>query len=74
MSKAATLSTTIDSEIKEALTSYCKRHGLKIRYFIEQALVEHMEDFIDLEAYQERKNEETVDFEDILAQRNKKRK
>lgn len=74
MSKTATISTIIDSDIKAALTAYCKRHGLKIRYFIEQALVEHMEDFIDLEAYQERKNEETVDFEDVLARRNKKGK
>jgi hypothetical protein len=67
MSETATLSTVIDAEVKEAITAFCKRRGIKLRYLIEQALVEQLEDEIDLEAYRERRNEETVPFDKILA-------
>ncbi len=37
MSETATLSTVIDVRVKEAITSLCKRRGIKLRYLIEQA-------------------------------------
>ena len=43
-----------------------KKRGTKLRYSIEQALIDLMEDKFDLEAYNERRNEETIPFEDIL--------
>ncbi len=67
MSETSTLSTVIDSRVKEAITNFCKRRGIKLRYLIEQALVEQLEDEIDLEAYRARRNEETVPFDQILA-------
>lgn len=67
MSETATLSTVIDARVKDALVSFCKRRGIKLRYLIEQALVEQLEDEIDLEAYHARRNEETVSLEDVLA-------
>lgn len=67
MSETATLSTIIDARVKDALVSYCKRRGIKLRYMIEQALVEQLEDEIDLEAYHARRNEETVSLEEVLA-------
>lgn len=73
MSETATLSTIIDARVKEAITLYCKERGIKLRYLIEQALVEQIEDEIDLEAYRNRRSEKTVSFEDVLA-RSKKRK
>lgn len=73
MSETATLSTVIDSRVKEALVSFCKRRGIKLRYMIEQALIEQLEDEIDLEAYEARKNEETVSLEEVLAGRLRKR-
>lgn len=63
----ATLSTVIDSRVKDAITSFCKRRGIKLRYLIEQALIEQLEDESDLEAYRERRNEETVPMDTILA-------
>lgn len=72
MNKTAPLSTIIDAEVKRAVTEYCRRRGLKLRYFIEQALVEQIEDAIDLDAYHERRDEELVDFEEILDSRDKK--
>lgn len=68
MSETATLSTIIDARVKDALVSFCKRRGLKLRYMIEQAVIEQLEDEIDLEAYHARKNEETIPFEKILAE------
>lgn len=67
MSNDTTLSTIIDFDIKEALVTFCKQNGLKLRYFIEQALVEKLEDEIDIRAYNKRKNEETFSLEEVLA-------
>lgn len=64
-----TLSTIIDAQVKEAITSYCKKRGIKLRYLIEQALIEQLEDEIDLEAYRVRRNEETIPLEKILTKR-----
>ena len=72
MSQTSTLSTIIDAQVKEAVTEFCKRRGIKLRYLVEQALVEQLEDEIDLEAYRTRRNEETVPLEQILKGRKKK--
>lgn len=72
MTKTATLSTMLDADVKEAATQFCKRRGLKLRSFVEQALVEQLEDEIDLEAYHARRSEETIPLEDVLAGRKKR--
>ena len=69
MAKTAPLSTVIDARVKRALSHYCKRNGLKLAYVIERAIVEQLEDEIDLESYLERKDEETFSLEDVLAAR-----
>mgnify|MGYP001792430464 CR=1 FL=1 len=74
MSETATLSTVIDVRVKDAITSFCKRRGIKLRYMIEQALIEQLEDEIDLEAYHARRNEETVSLEEVLAGLGKRKK
>jgi len=43
MDDTSPLSTIIDTQVKEAVTEYCKSHGIKIRYFIERALVERLD-------------------------------
>lgn len=69
-----TLSTIIDSRVKDAVTELCRRRGIKMRYLIEKALVEQLEDEIDLEAYEARRNEETYSLEEILAGTAKKKR
>ena len=66
-----TLSTVIDLEVKRAATLYCKQHGMKLQYLVEKALIEQLEDSIDLQAYREREKEPTTSLEDILAARKK---
>jgi hypothetical protein len=71
MNETATLSTVIDVRVKDAITSFCKRRGIKLRYLVEQALIEQLEDEIDLEAFRDRRNEDTVPFEKVLAKMKK---
>ena len=68
-SATATLSTVIDARVKRALSLYCKRKGLKVRYVVEEALIEQLEDEIDLQAYYASKDEGLISLEDVLADR-----
>lgn len=74
MSEMTTLSTLISSQVKNATVLFCKRRGLKLRHFIEQALIEQLEDEMDLEAYRQRRNEETLPLETILSGRRQKKR
>lgn len=73
MSETATLSTIIDARVKDAVTEFCKRRGIKMRYLIEQALIEQLEDEIDIEAFRTRRNEETFALDEVLADLRKKK-
>lgn len=66
MSKQATLSTNIDFELKEALSAFCKKKGLKIQSVVEEAIREQLEDEIDLTSYHERKNEEEISLSQVI--------
>jgi len=66
MAKQTTLSTNIDSELKEALTIFCKKKGLKIQSVVENAIREQLEDEIDFASYQERKSEEEISLAAVL--------
>lgn len=70
---AVPISTTISEEVKRAASAYCRKHGLKLGYFIERALVEQLEDEIDREAYLARRNEPTVSLDSILRARTKRK-
>jgi hypothetical protein len=67
MKRTATLSTVIDADVKRAVTLFCKRRGLKLQYLVEKALVEQLEDEIDLDAYTERSEEPTVSLEKVMS-------
>ena len=66
MEKLSTLSTSIDSDLKKALSAFCKKRGLKIQSVVENAIREQLEDEIDLASYNERKNEEEISLANIL--------
>jgi hypothetical protein len=66
MAKQATLSTSIDLDLKKALSIFCKKHGLKIQSVVENAIREQLEDEIDLASYRERKDEEEVSLAAVL--------
>ncbi|MBJ00706.1 MAG: hypothetical protein CME67_05690 [Halobacteriovoraceae bacterium] len=66
MSKLETISLKLDTQTKEALTTYCHRKGLKIQHFIESAIIEKLEEIVDLEAYHQRKDEEVISLDMLL--------
>lgn len=67
-----TLSTVISTEIKDAITEYCKKKGMKLRYLIENALIEQIEDEMDLQSFKERRNEELFSLENVIKAAKKK--
>lgn len=73
MAKDATLSTLIDAGVKEAVTRFCRERGLKLRYLIEAALVEQLEDAADLEAYHSRQHEQKISLAKAVNKIKKKR-
>lgn len=60
------LSTIISKPIKDAVTVFCKKNGLKLKNFIEEALLERLEEQMDIEDIKSRKKEPTVSFEQIF--------
>lgn len=66
MGKLVSLTTNINAELKKALTLHCQRNGLKIQSFIEMAILEQLEDEIDLQAVRDRKNEDEISLADVL--------
>ena len=66
MPREATLSTEIDPAVKRALALYSKKHGLKIRFVVEQAIVDLIEDESDLAAWRQRRDEPTLPWAEVL--------
>jgi hypothetical protein len=66
MSRLVTLSTSIEADLKNALTVFCKKRGLKIQSVVENAIREQLEDEMDLASYDERKNEEEISLATVL--------
>ena len=71
MKRTAILSTVIDADVKRAATLYCKKNGMKLQFLVEKAIIEQLEDAIDLEAYYARKSEPTTSLEEILSPKKK---
>lgn len=61
-------STTIHPELKKAANLFCKKRGLKLQHLVEEALLDYLEDEMDLEACRERMNEESIPLESLLKQ------
>ncbi len=66
MARDATLSTAIDPVVKRALALYSKKHGLKLRFVVERAIVELIEDESDLAVWRRRRDEPIVTWADVM--------
>jgi hypothetical protein len=66
MAREATLSTAIDPAVKSALALYSKKHGLKMRFVVERAIVELIEDESDLAVWRRRRDEPAVPWAEVL--------
>lgn len=60
------LSTTLSVQTKKTLESFCKARGIKLSYFIEQAIIEKLEDEMDAQVARERAHEPTVAWKKVI--------
>ena len=63
---AKQLATTVDAKVKEALDSFCEERGLKISKFIEDAILDKIEEYEDVSQLRKLRKEKTRLFQDVL--------
>lgn len=63
---AKQLATKIDEHIKEALDSFCEERGLKINRFIEDAILDKLEEYEDISDLKKLRNESFKPFDEVL--------
>jgi hypothetical protein len=60
------LATRVDSRVKKAVETVCAAHGLKINRFVEDALLDKLEELEDIEDLKKIRHEPTRPFEQVL--------
>lgn len=63
---AKQLATKIDEDIKDALDSFCEERGLKINHFIEDAILDKLEEFEDISDLKKLRSDSFRSFNDLL--------
>lgn len=63
---AKQLATKIDSQIKDALDSFCEQRGLKINKFLEEAILDKLEEFEDISELRKLRKESFKPLEEVL--------
>lgn len=60
------LATRIDSRVKKAIEMMCEEHGLKIGRFVENALIDKLEELADIEDIKKIRRESTRPLSDVI--------
>lgn len=63
---AKQLATKIDEDIKNALDSFCEVRGLKINRFLEDAILDKLEEYEDVSDLRKLKKEKFRSFEEVV--------
>jgi hypothetical protein len=63
---AKQLATKIDENIKAALDAFCEERGLKINKFLEDAILDKLEEFEDVSDLRKLRNESFRPFDEVL--------
>ena len=66
MAKTSQLATKIDDRVKKTMEKVCKKHGLKINRFVEDAILDRLEELEDLEDLKKLRREKFSPLEDVL--------
>ena len=61
------LATRVDAEVKAAMERYCKANGVKISYFVREAILDRLEELEDAADFVADRNEPTRPLADVLA-------
>ena len=65
---AKQLATKIDENIKDALDDFCESRGFKINRFIEDAILDKLEEYEDLSELRKLRNESFKSLDDVVAE------
>jgi uncharacterized protein YaaN involved in tellurite resistance len=63
---AKQLATKIDENIKDALDAFCEERGLKINRFIEDAILDKIEEFEDITDLKKLRSDSFRSLDDVL--------
>ncbi|TDJ07927.1 MAG: hypothetical protein E2O68_02870 [Deltaproteobacteria bacterium] len=63
---AKQLATKIDERIKDALDAFCEERGLKINRFLEDAILDKIEEYEDLSDLRKLRRESFRSLDDVL--------
>lgn len=63
---AKQLATKIDENIKDALDSFCEEKGLKINKFLEEAILDKLEEYEDVSDLRKLRKESFKPFDEVL--------
>ena len=58
----------IDAALKKALDEYCRSHGVVMNHFIQQAILDRLEELEDIEDLKAIRHEPTRPLSDVLAE------
>jgi hypothetical protein len=64
--KEGNLAVVLPMDLKKAVSNHCKEHGLKMKKFVEEALIEKLENTMDIASIAARENEETIPLSEVL--------
>ena len=62
------VSARIDRAIKDALDRYCRTHGVFMNHFIQEAIVDRLEELEDVEDLKHIRHEPTRPLDEVLAE------
>lgn len=60
------LATRVDEKVKKAVEKVCQQKGLKISHFVEEALIDKLEEIWDVQEIENLRKEPTRSFEDVI--------
>jgi len=58
----------IDARLKQALDEYCRTHGIVMNHFIQNAILDRLEEMEDIEDLKSIRHEPTRPLSDVLAE------
>ncbi len=64
--KTVQINARIDPDLKHALDAYCGRNGVSINHFVQEALIDRLEDLEDIEDVKKLRHEPTQPFSEVL--------
>ena len=62
------ISARVDDVLKNALERYCKSRGIVMNHFIQEALIDRLEEFEDIEDVKQLRHEPTRPLREVLAE------